>query len=71
MLEDFNDKSGDLMATQTTPLLAFQPTTDAPSSPISIATDHSLLELDSELNALLDEIQDEIEEQGAATYAVR
>jgi hypothetical protein len=54
------------MATQTTHLIAFQPTTGAPSSPASIATDHSLLELDSELDALLDQIQDEIEEQGEA-----
>jgi hypothetical protein len=67
MLEKFNYKTGDLMATQTTPLIAFQPTTDAPSSPISIAADHSLLELDSELDALLDQIQDEIEEQGEAS----
>jgi Siphovirus Gp157 len=55
------------MATQTTPPLAFQPTTGAPSSPTSIATEHSLLELDSELDALLDQIQDEIEEQGEAS----
>jgi hypothetical protein len=48
------------------PLIAFQPTTGAPSSPTSIATDHSLLELDNELDALLDQIQDEIEEQGEA-----
>jgi hypothetical protein len=37
-------------------------TTGAPSSPTSIATDHSLLELDSELDGLLDQIQDEIED---------
>jgi len=50
-----------------TPLIPFQPATDAPSSPTSIATDHSLLELDSELDALFDQIQDEIEEQGEAS----
>jgi hypothetical protein len=55
------------MATQTTPLFGFQPTTGASSSPTSLATDHSLLELDSELDALLDQIQDEIEEQGEAS----
>jgi len=52
------------MATKATPLIAFQPTTVAPSSPMAIATDHSLLELDSELDALLEQIQDEIEDQG-------
>ena len=55
------------MASKATPLIAFQPTTGAPSSPTSIATDHSLLELDNELDALLDQIQDEIEEQGEAS----
>jgi hypothetical protein len=67
MRGSFNHKTGDFMATQTTPLLAFQPTTGAPSSPTSITTDHSLLELDSELDALLDQIQDEIEELGEAS----
>jgi hypothetical protein len=57
------------MASQATltPLIPFQGATGAPSSPSSIATDHSLLELDSELDALLDQIQDEIEEQGEAS----
>ena len=55
------------MATKATPLIAFQPTTVAPLSPSAIATDHSLLELDSELDALLDQIQDEIEELGEAS----
>jgi Siphovirus Gp157 len=55
------------MTTQTTPLIAFQPTTGAPSSATSIATDHSLFELDSELDALLDQIQDEIEEKAEAS----
>ena len=55
------------MATKTIPLIAFQPGTVAPFSPTAVATDHSLLELDSELDALLDQIQDEIEEQGEAS----
>src|SRR5271170_3229869 len=55
------------MATKATPLIAFQPTTVGPSSPTAVATDHSLLELDSELDALLDQIQDEIEELGEAS----
>ncbi|HTF70681.1 MAG TPA: siphovirus Gp157 family protein [Edaphobacter sp.] len=50
-----------------TPLIPVQPATGAPSSPTSIATDHSLLELDSELDALLDQSQDEIEEHGEAS----
>ena len=50
-----------------TPLIPVQPATGAPSSPTSIATDHSPLELDGELDALLDQIQDEIEEQGEAS----
>jgi hypothetical protein len=50
-----------------TPLIPFQLSTHAEPSPISIASDHSLLELDSELDALLDQIQDEIEEQGKAS----
>jgi Siphovirus Gp157 len=32
-----------------------------------VATDHSLLELDGELDALLEQIQDEIEEHGEAS----
>jgi hypothetical protein len=63
----FNDKHGDFMATKTIPLIAFQPGTVAPFSPTAVATDHTLLELDSELDALLDQIQDEIEEQGEAS----
>jgi len=55
------------MATKTIPLIAFQPGTVAPLSPMAVATDHSLLELDSELDALLDQIQDEIEELGEAS----
>ena len=57
------------MATKATatPLISFQHSTDAGPSPTSIASDHSLLELDSELDALLDHIQDEIEEQGEAS----
>jgi hypothetical protein len=57
------------MATKATAtaLIPFQPPTDVWSSPTSIATDHSLLELDSELDALLEQIQDEIEEQGEAS----
>jgi hypothetical protein len=57
------------MAGQTTlsPLIPFQGATAAPSSPSSIATDHSLLQLDRELDALLDQIQDEIEEHGEAS----
>lgn len=57
------------MATQATatPLIPFQTPTGSPSSPTSIATDHSLLELDIELDALLEQIQDEIEEQGEAS----
>ena len=55
------------MATQATYLIPSQPTSEAPASPTAIATDHSLLELDFELDALLDEIQDEIGEHGEAT----
>ena len=55
------------MASKATPLIPFQGTTGALSSPTVVATDHSLLELDSELDALLDQIQDEIEEQGEAS----
>ena len=55
------------METQTTPLIALQPTSWSPPSPTSIATDRSLLELDSEFDALLDQIQDEIDEQGEAS----
>src|ERR1700756_1049963 len=55
------------MATKATPLIAFQPTPAASPSPTAVATDHSLLELDSELDALLDQIQDEIEELGEAS----
>jgi hypothetical protein len=55
------------MATKATPLIAFQATTAAPSSPTAAATDHSLLELDGELDALLEQIQDEIEELGEAS----
>src|ERR1700750_1239551 len=66
-MEPFNDKTGDFIATKATPLIAFQTTTVAPLSPTVVATDHSLLELDSELDALLDRIQDEIEEHGEAS----
>lgn len=57
------------MATQATatPLIPFQTPTCLPSSPTSVATDHSLLELDSELDALFEQIQDETEEQGEAS----
>ena len=51
------------MASKATPLIPFQPTT----GPTVVATDHSLLELDSELDALLDQTQDEIEDHGEAT----
>jgi hypothetical protein len=67
MLGAFNDKTGDSMASQATPLIPFKGITDALSSPTAVATDHSLLELDSELDLLLDQIQDEIEEQGEAS----
>jgi Siphovirus Gp157 len=55
------------MAIKVTPLIPVQRTTEVQPSPGSLATDHSLLELDSELDALLDQIQDEIEEQGEAS----
>ena len=55
------------MASKVTPLIPFQGATGTLSSPAVVATDHSLLELDSELDALLDRIQDEIEEQGEAS----
>jgi hypothetical protein len=55
------------MASKATPLISFQEATSAVSSPALVATDHSLLELDSELDAPLDQIQDEIEEQGEAS----
>src|SRR5258708_2595637 len=67
MFGAFNDKTGDSMASKATPLIPFQGATGAPSSPTSIAADHSLLELDGELDALLDQVQDEIEEQGEAS----
>jgi len=68
-VEAFNDETGDFMATKATtiPLIPFQSTTGAPLSPTAVATDHSLLELDTELDALLDQIQDEIEELGEAS----
>ena len=55
------------MASKATPLIPFQSTTATQSSPTAVATDHSLLELDFELDALLDQIQHEIEEQGEAS----
>jgi Siphovirus Gp157 len=55
------------MASKATPLIPFQVTTSTLSSPAVVATEHSLLELDSELDAMLDRIQDEIEEQGEAS----
>src|ERR1700756_618338 len=55
------------MANKATPLIPFQGTTSAVSSPTLVAADQSLLELDFELDALLDEIQDEIEEHGEAS----
>src|ERR1700719_10428 len=54
------------MASKTTILGPFQSSTVA-TTPTAVATDHSLLELDSELDALLVQIQDEIEEQGEAS----
>jgi hypothetical protein len=54
------------MASKATPLIPFQATPGTPS-PTAGATDHSLLELDSELDALLDQIPDEIEEYGEAS----
>src|SRR5258708_12885767 len=66
MFGAFNDKTGDSMGSKATPLIPFQASPGRPS-PTAVATDHSLLELDSELDALLDQIQDEIEEQGAAS----
>src|SRR5260370_38623432 len=54
------------MASKATPLFPFQAGQGRPS-PTGVATDHSLLELDSELDALLDQIQDEIEEHGEAS----
>jgi len=50
-----------------TSLIPFHPSTDVGPSPTSIASDHSLFELDSELDTLLDQIQDEIEKQGEAS----
>jgi len=55
------------MAAHTTPLIPFEPALGSQSSPAAVATEHSLLELDSELDALLDRIEDEIEEQGEAS----
>jgi hypothetical protein len=54
------------MASKATPLIPFQSSTVA-SSTTAVATDHSLLELDNELEALLDQTQDEIEEHGEAS----
>jgi hypothetical protein len=56
--------SGDPMATAASPMLCeFTP---APS-PTEFANDHSLLNLDHELDLLLEQIEDEIEESGEAS----
>ena len=55
------------MAAHATPLIPFEPALTSQSSPAAVATEHSLLELDTELDALLDRIEDEIEEQGEAS----
>jgi hypothetical protein len=55
MLGVFNDKTGDFMGSKAIPLIPFQASPGMPP-PTAVATDHSLLELDSELDALLDQI---------------
>jgi Siphovirus Gp157 len=54
------------MGSKATPLIPFQASPGRPS-PTVVATDHFLLELDSELDVLLDQIQDEIDEHGEAS----
>jgi Siphovirus Gp157 len=54
------------MATQTSLPIPFEQEAAQPS-PAAVAGDHSLLELDSELDALLEQIQDEIDENGEAS----
>ena len=49
------------------PVLPFSPAQEKKSAPESIASDHSLLELDRELDVLFDQMQDELEENGVAS----
>jgi hypothetical protein len=57
---------GGFMAAHATSL-PFGPSLTSQSPPAALATEHSLLELDTELDALLNRIEDEIEEQGEAS----
>ena len=49
------------------PVLPFSPAQEKNSILETIASDHSLLEIDRELDVLLDQMQDELEEKGVAS----
>lgn len=49
------------------PVLPFSPAQEKKSAPETIASDHSLLEIDRELDVLFDQMQDELEEKGVAS----
>ena len=49
------------------PVLPFSPAQEKKSAPETIASDHSLLEIDRELDVLFDQMEDELEENGAAS----
>ena len=51
------------------PTLPFTPAQENKSVPETIASDHSLLEIDRELDVLFDSIQEELEEDGIASPA--
>ena len=47
------------------PVLPFSPAQERKAAPETIASDHSLLEIDRELDALFDQMQDELEEKAS------
>ena len=49
------------------PVLPFSPAQEKKSAPETIVSDHSLLEIDRELDVLFDQMQDELEENGVAS----
>ena len=51
------------------PVLSFASAQDTKSVPETIASDHSLLEIDRELDVLFDQMQEELEETGVARPA--
>jgi hypothetical protein len=55
-----------MAATTTTPLIPFDTVPAAPT-PNDIADDHSLLNIDQELDFLMEQIEDEVEESGEAS----